>query len=372
MKTINAIYLVDKDDTADLKQRIIEEHRSETVILQETIRLRNSIDDFDEFASFNLSQSSTKTVNDEEIVTNGITNIFRKLLEDNDERELVNVQMGYIGLTVPYEASVEDDVEFNYFPSVESLCRYMKTQKMASVRSDWHEKNSMVFLQSSIRYEMTKSNAIEFLDGNDFQYLRKSERMNSRFFVIRAEPMKIVIDSMNENCGRGKSLQRLYYLFESIKNWSRNLMNTSWIQIEVAPNKEDFTYTRKIFARDEKRGTGIRSDFITKDFTFDVTYCFSKFYLAQAEKDEMSKCLVLIDFLSQIGINTSLKNFSGTIRRSTVDLYDYHQDQIISERLAKKSENRALRYLQKQNPDIAQKVSKENQLVMPKPKSRQN
>lgn len=374
MNNTKPIYLFNREDPKEiaiLRKQIIEKHRGETVIFRNSIPVENPIDDYDDFAEYNLSVSAFKTVDGKELVIDGTEGIYRKLLDDNDEKEIIDIQMGYIGLSVPFGASSEDEVEFNYFPSINSLVRFMKEGRMSYYSEGWEKNdNNMIFLYSYNFCEMTRENAVKFLSQQDYEYINRSSRVNCRFFVFRAEPMRIMMNSMNKNCGRGKSIQRIYYLFESIRNWARNLMSNSWIEIKTSPNaRGEFTYTRKIFSQNQKEGSGIRPDFITRKFSFASSFYLCRFFLPDIDKDPDLKCRMMIDFLNRLDFDLSINNFSGTLSETNIIFDDFHNDEKISERLVRSSENRAVKYLQKQNPVVAEKVMA---LTIPKPKSRQN
>lgn len=309
MQSIIPIYIINRSLPDNISETLshIEEKHSDL----ESVNFQNAIvsENFDP-KSFNdlLSLKAVQKFPDGKVIEmRGSKEIYKTLIHEN-RKSLLEFDAGFIGVTVPRGSNNESEISFDFFQTEDSLANHLGNLGAVKLGSERNGEGLLFQFSCTYLKMANKREAVNFLKNKtSVKYINQHVTV-SNFFVIKADRIKVLLDGENYNCGKGKSLQRIFYLFKKFKRWMEILNSTFWMEFQVN-NNFTFEYSEKNIITSDPRSKGVTRNFITKSFDFPFSYSTGKFFIPGLTNN--SCCVVMINFMTDF--DEDIKNFYGTI-----------------------------------------------------------
>lgn len=330
MSNVKPVYIINfqnQKSIEDTKRKIIESE-DEKVIFQKSLHMPSAVCDINDFESFFTFRCLQEYKNRRTRTISGSMNIYKTLIQET-EKSLFEFDPGFVCVTIPLGSNNERDVDFDFFPSEITVSNFLKNMNSSCVDENWvpnQDQSNFVFYQSHVFISMLKDNAIKYLseDGSlkKGSYLAAAKQ-DSKTYVIKPPTIKIFIDPENQDCGKEKSMQRIFYIGSMLKEWMESLSVKNWIQIEKKISEPTFTYQIKSIIDSQARTKGITAEFVTKGFQFITSSMTSGLFIATRQE---SICQKTVEFLNSIGFSESIENFYGPVTDLTRENLIFQKD----------------------------------------------
>lgn len=291
--------------------------------------------------NLNLSDES-KLVNQNGIdfLATTPSTIFESLISKDHEVDAM-IKSGYMVFEVEDKNYNQDYIGFDYFLTVSNLEIFLDicmatpannhNNKGVWQGSDTENKSghgqrlsNRVFDTSYYYLEMNATSAIEYLstiidDPSKAILPGKSNIRSSKLYIVPGQDIRIKIDKEDRICGYPFTLQRLFFIYHSIREWVK-AYSTRWIEIFPNDFNNTFSYTlkRESWMREEEKNVL----FFKKKFMMSETSVWSVFCIDDKIVDK-SRLNICADFVKKYGINLKLDKFSGEIETDSATVSNY-------------------------------------------------
>lgn len=172
--------------------------------------------------------------------------------------------------------------------------------------------------------EMNATSAIDYLsdiidDPSKIILPGKSDIRSSKLYVVPGQDINIKIDKDDRICGYPFTLQRLFFIYHSIREWVKGVAS-KWIEIYPNDFNNTFTYTlkRESWMREEEKNVL----FFKKKFAMNNTSLWAVFCVDDKIVDG-SRLKICADFVKKYGITINLDKFSGEIESDSISVSNY-------------------------------------------------
>lgn len=293
--------------------------------------------------NLNFSEES-KLINQNGIdfLTNTPHAIYESLISKDNEVDAI-IKNGYMVFEVENKNYDQDYIGFDYFLTLSSLdkfldiCKATPSNNHVDDKGVWQGSDSenksgrygqrlsnRVFDVQYYYIEMNTASALAYLsdvieDQSNVILPVKSSIRSSKLYIIQGQDIRIKIDKEDRICGYPYTLQRLFFLYHSIREWVKEV-SSKWIEIYPSEFNNMFTYSlkRESWAREEEKNVL----FFKKKFTMSETAIWSVFCIDDKIIDN-SRLNICADFLKKYGINIRLDKFSGGIESDSATTSNY-------------------------------------------------
>lgn len=293
--------------------------------------------------NLNFSDES-KLINENgiDLMATSPSEIFESLISKDHEVDAL-IKGGYMVFEVEGKNYNQEFIGFDYFLTLANLetflgiCMATPANDHKDKQGVWQGKDSenktsrygnrssnRVFDINYYYLEMDAASAVDYLstiidDPSKTILPGKSNIRSSKLYVVSGQDIRIKIDKEDAICGYPYTLQRLFFIYHSIREWVKTLSNR-WIEIYPNDFNNTFTYTikRESWAREEEKNIL----FFKKKFTMSDTSLWSVFCVDDKIVDK-SRLNVCVDFLKKYGINVMLDKFSGEIETDSATVSNY-------------------------------------------------